>query len=121
MGRDRSDPPIGSGPSGVSFPDEAEFNEELHIRIQYPGNGNGTILRPGNLYDFDEWETFLQLHDLTAYDVYRIDFLESSISVSDPAWPMALAVGDTSRRENSRPHRRSDGPPRRSAIERPFR
>jgi len=60
----------------VSTPDEAEFNEEIHIRIQYPGNANGKMLRPGNLYDFDEWETFLQLHDLTAYDVYRIDFLE---------------------------------------------
>jgi len=57
-------------------PDEAEFNEEIHVRIQYPGNGNGKILRPGNLYDFDEWETFLNLHDLSGLDVYRIDFLE---------------------------------------------
>lgn len=52
------------------------IEEEGYIRIPYPGNGNGKILRPGNLYDFEEWEAFLNLHDLSGFDVYRIDFLE---------------------------------------------
>lgn len=34
------------------------------------------VLRPGNVYDFEEWGTFLELHHFDMGDVYRIDFLD---------------------------------------------
>jgi hypothetical protein len=48
----------------------------LSLEIPYPGTGQGGILRPGNIYDADEWTAFLFLHDIDSEDVYRIDFLD---------------------------------------------
>lgn len=52
------------------------MSDDLVIRLPYPGTGNGKTLRPGNLYDYEEWGAFLELHHFSINDVYRIDFLD---------------------------------------------
>lgn len=45
----------------------------MSLPLPYPGNDPKTI-RPGNVYDIDEWRTWLANLDFDVNDVYQIDF-----------------------------------------------
>jgi len=56
--------------------EEQRYEVVVWMNIPYPDSEDGSRLRPGNVYDPDEWTEFLELHQIDINDVFEIEFQE---------------------------------------------